>query len=98
MSEPSIEPGILAKAVDWLWAGVVALVGIVYRTGEEKHKKAMDSIKTLFENAENDRALTRDLHEKQMNKINEVERDMMKTMSLNQADIIKAISEINKNP
>ena len=44
MSEPSIDPGVLAKAVDWLWAGVLGLVGIIYKANEKKLQQIDEKI------------------------------------------------------
>ena len=44
MTDPSVDSGILAKALDWLWAGVLALVGIIYKTNEKKLEKLDEKI------------------------------------------------------
>ena len=93
MSDPTIDPSILSKAADWIWAGVIGLVGIIYKSNEKKlealaatidHevrcarieikgkadsedvKKALGHIEKLFDNAEQDRKIMRDFHDKAM--------------------------------
>jgi hypothetical protein len=49
MSEPTIDPSILGKALDWMWAGVVGLVGIIYKVNEKKHESAAEMMKKMDE-------------------------------------------------
>lgn len=86
---PEIEPSWMMKAADWAWAGVVGLIGIVYKNVDGKVDKTTRHIEKLYENAENDRAESRE-------NMVELERRMQDTMRLNSADIVRAIGEIKR--
>ena len=49
MSEPLLDQGFFSKVIDWLWAAVLALLAIVHKSNEARHKKTTDTIKTLSE-------------------------------------------------
>ena len=36
MASPEIDPGVIVKALDWMWAAVVALGGVVWKNLHEK--------------------------------------------------------------
>ena len=47
MSEPLL--AFFSKVLDWLWAAVLALIAIVYRANDSKHRKTTETITTLSE-------------------------------------------------
>jgi archaellum component FlaC len=49
MAEPSIDPSIISKAFEWAWAGILGLVGIVYKVNDKRHESAAQILKTLDE-------------------------------------------------
>jgi choline-glycine betaine transporter len=82
MSEPSIDSGIIAKLVDWVWAIIAGLMAIVWKANERKleviqsHidskasqvdvRRALEHIETIYKAMENDREKHRDRFDKVM--------------------------------
>lgn len=73
--DPSDEPSFLAKITSGSAAIVAALIGVVWNNVNRKLNKHDDHIEKLYANAEADRKLTRDLHDKAMSEVRELHKE-----------------------
>ena len=65
------DPGLFAQLLDWAWAGVLALGGIVFKGLKDDNNKRREDIRQLYQNAEADRKLTRDGFDKLRKELND---------------------------
>jgi hypothetical protein len=40
MAEPTLDASLIGKIVDWLWAIVLAAMGVIYKMNDKKHDEA----------------------------------------------------------
>jgi hypothetical protein len=69
MASPEVDPSILVKALDYAWAGVVALGGVVWKNLHEKIAsnaveidRQRDNIAKLFDKLESHAQRSEDRH------------------------------------
>ena len=78
--------GLLKQIGDWLWALPTALAGILWHKADgaatkEELSKCLLHIEKLYQNAEKDRAFTRDLHDKAMDRYADGQRQIIDAIS-----------------
>lgn len=74
MASPEVDAGILMKALDWAWAAVVALGGVVWKNLHEKITantleidRQRDNIAKLFDKLESHAQRSEDRHHELLN-------------------------------
>ena len=62
------DPGLLKMLLDWSWAGVAGLIGVVYKVNSAQHEKHRENQKLLFvkidEHSKQDELLFREVTQK----------------------------------
>lgn len=79
MATPEVDPGWLAQIGQWA-AAVAAAAWSVWKYVDSKLNKTNEHIEKLYENAEQDRRFTRDLHDKAMEAIAMNHRETMRAI------------------
>ena len=79
MSEPNIDPNWLNTAWTWI-AGIGTTAWGGWKYIDSKIGKQNDHIEKLYQNAENDRRFTRDLHDKAMDTIASNQRQIVQML------------------
>ena len=94
MAEPSIDPSIFGKAMDWVVTGIGGMVATVWgflradiRRTEDGIKQCLTHIEKLYQANELDREKTRDMIDARADTLNN-------TITLNQREVMSAIAEI----
>ena len=87
----SEEAGLLAKLLDWAWAGVLALVGIQWKANTNEMGRQRDNISKLFEKIDSHAARDEEMFRDTTKNISDGLAEMTNTIHENHTEMLKAL-------
>ena len=87
----SEEAGIVAKLLDWAWLGVLALVGVVWRTNSYEMGRQRDNIAKLFEKIDSHAARDEEMFRNTTKNLSDGIAEITQTIHDNHSEMLRAL-------
>lgn len=92
MSDPGVDPTFITRTLDWLWAALACMAGLVWKSQQTKfveHEKRMDAFDAALKTKADDAELTR--QRANIDKLFEGQRTIDHTMTLGFSNVLQTL-------